>query len=143
MVIYRASKIINAPIKYAFDWATDFREDDDLIFGGKDRRVILLKTKTKSVYAQSKPKISVGVVALHPKDYSWHLDYYSQEDTETGEYKLSKVGKNKTRLDMVFNNKRKHGKELSKKEFENEAKFLWENYAEALEKDFNSGKKAN
>lgn len=143
MVIYRASKVINAPIKYVFDWATDFKEDDDRIFGGKERRAILLKTKTKSVYAQSKPKISVGVVALRPRDYSWHLDYYSEEDMESGEYKLSKVDKKKTRVDMVFNNKRKYGKGLSKKEFENEAKFLWDNYAAALEKDFKSGKKAS
>lgn len=143
MVTYRASKIINAPIKYVFDWATDFKENDDLIFGGKDRRVILLKTKTKSVYAQAKPKISVGIVVLCPKDYSWHLDYYSEEEIEAGEYKLSKVGKKSTRLDMVFNNKRKHGKGPTLKEFEKEANFLWDKYAAALEKDFNSGKEAN
>ncbi|HKW04747.1 MAG TPA: hypothetical protein VJN71_05555 [Nitrososphaerales archaeon] len=150
MVTYRASKLIIAPIKYVYDWATNFKEDDDLIFGGKARKIILLKTNTKSMYASyevgsdGKPKISVSEVALRPKDYTWHLDYYSEIDIETGEYKLSKVGKDKTRIDMVFKNKRKHsGKGPSSKQFEKEARFLWDKYAAALEKDFNSGKKAN
>jgi hypothetical protein len=147
--MYRASKIFNAPIKYVYDWATDYTEGDDLIWGGKHRRVILLKSKSKVVYASykdgtdGKPKLAVRIVKLNPSTFSWHLDYYGEEDTEMGEYKLVRLGKNKTRLDMVFHNKWKKGIGPSSENFERETNSVWEKYAESLERDFNSGKKAN
>jgi hypothetical protein len=146
--VYRGSKTFNAPIKYVYEWATDYTEGDNEIWGGKHRRVILLKTKRKAVYASykdgadGKPKLAVRVVTLDPKKYSWHLDYYGEEDTETGDYKLKSLGKDKTRLDMVFHNQWKTGTGPSQDSFEKETKFVWEKYAEVLEKDYSSGKKA-
>lgn len=149
MVTYRASKIFNAPVKYVFNWATDYTEEDNLIWGGKHRRVILLKSKSKAVYASykdgfdGKPKLAVRIVTLNPSKYSWHLDYYGEEDIETGEYKLVSLGKDKTRLDMVFHNEWKYGKGPSQEDFQKETNEVWEKYAEALESDYNSGKKSN
>ncbi|MHB1909148.1 MAG: hypothetical protein ACYCQJ_09820 [Nitrososphaerales archaeon] len=147
MVVYRASKIFNAPIKYVYEWATDFKESDNQFWGGKHRRVILLKSKSKSVYAyfndgaDGKPKLAVGAVTLDPSKYSWHLDYYSEEDSETVEYKLTSLGKNKTRLKMIFRNKWKKGKGPSAEDFEKGTNLVWEKYAAALENDYNSGRK--
>jgi hypothetical protein len=149
MVVYRASKIFNAPIKYVYEWTTDYTEGDNQIWGGKHRRVILLKSRTKTVYASykdgtdGKPKLAVRVVTLNPSNYSWHLDYYAEEDTETGEYKLTPLAKEKTRLDMVFHNKWKIGKGPSTENFEKETNLVWEKFADALEKDYNAGKKAS
>ena len=149
MVVYRASKVFNAPIKYVYQWATDFREDDNLIWGGEHSRIILFKAKTKVVYAyyqdgwDGKPKLAVGIVVLSLSTYSWHLDYYSEEDLETGEYKLVRLGKEKTRLNMRFDNKRKLGKGPSREDLQEGTNSLWEKYAEALEKDYSSGKKAS
>lgn len=149
MVIYRASKVFKAPIKYVYDWATDFTGEDYLIWGGKHPRIILFKTKTKVVYAyyqdgsDGKPKLAVGIVALSPSTCSWHLDYYSEEDSETGEYKLVSLGRAKTRLEMRFDNKWKQGKGPSVKDFEEGTNSLWGKYAERLEKDYSSGKKAS
>ncbi|MDH2900253.1 MAG: hypothetical protein PXY39_04720 [archaeon] len=149
MVVYRASKTFNAPIKYVYEWATDYTEGDNQIWGGKHRRVILLKSKSKVVYASykdgtdGKPKLAVRVVTLDPSKYSWHLDYYAEEDTETGDYKLTSLGKNKTRLNMIFRNKWKNGKGPSAEDFEKETNLVWEKYAEALENDYNSDKKEN
>ncbi len=92
--------------------------------------------------SDGKPKLAVRIVSLFPSKHSWHLDYYGEEDLETGDYKLSSLGKNKTRLDMVFHNKWKCGKGPSKEDFEQETNDVWEKYTEALERDFNSGKKA-
>ena len=148
MVSYGASKIINAPIKYVYDWATDFREDDNLFWGGRHPRIILSRSKTKCVYAQyeneskDKPKIAVTVVTMSPTKYSWHLDYYAEEDMETGEYRLSKIGKNRTKLTMSFKNFWKNGKGPSQKKFQDGTRELWEKYAAALESDYTSGKGA-
>jgi hypothetical protein len=148
MVSYRASKVMNAPIKYVYDWATDFREDDNSFWGGRHRRIILSKSKTRCVYAQyqggsgGKPKLAVTTVTMNPSKYSWHLDYYGEEDTETGEYRLSKLGNDRTKLTMSFKNFWKNGKGPSEKEFEDGTKELWDKYAAALETDYDSGKSA-
>lgn len=142
------SNVINAPIKYVYDWATDYTEEDNSIWGGKYPKIILLKTRTKTVYAyykegsDGKPKLGVRFVSLRPSIYSWHLDYYAEEDIETGEYKLVRLGKRKTRMDIVIKNKWKHGKGPSSNDFEKNANLVWEKYGAALEKDYNSGKKA-
>ena len=148
MAIYRVSRTINAPIRYVYDWATDFTERDNSIWGGKYPRMILHKTRQKAVYAyyskgaDGKPKLAVRIVSLHPSTYSWHLDYYGEEALETGEYKLTTLGKTKTQLKIVLKNKWKHGKGPSSRELQKHANFVWTKYTEALENDYRSGKSA-
>ncbi len=98
--------MINAPLRYVFNWCTDFREDDGDLTGSTSQRKILEKTKKRVVYASlytgidGNQKIGVNIVTLKAPT-SWHLEYFGEEDNEIGEYKLSSLGKNKT--------KRKHG----------------------------------
>ncbi|HYB04353.1 MAG TPA: hypothetical protein VED17_07820, partial [Nitrososphaerales archaeon] len=72
-------------------------------------------TKKRVIYASNKKgsdgsdKLAVRIVTLSPSTYSWHLDYAAEEDLEQGDYKLKKLGKDKTRLDMVFKNTWKNG----------------------------------
>jgi hypothetical protein len=40
---YRVSRVINAPLKFVYDWCTDFRENDNKIPGSRTR-IILQKT---------------------------------------------------------------------------------------------------
>jgi hypothetical protein len=149
LVTYRVSKVINAPIKYVYKWATDYSEGDNSIWGGKYPRVILFKSRAKCVYASykdgsdGKKKLAVRLVTLNPSEYSWHLDYYAEEDIETGEYHLTRLDDMKTRLNMVLRNKWKNGKGPSASDFATESKFIWEKYGDALEEDYASGKKAN
>lgn len=142
MVTYRHSRIFNAPIQFVYDWCTDYSPLDSKITGSKFERIILEKTKERVVYAgyktgrDGKPKLAVRVVTLHPKTYSWHLDYFAEEDLEVGDYKLKRVGKDKTRFDMVLKNKWKHGRSPSKEEFEAGTKKTWDKFASALERDY-------
>ena len=146
---YKVSKVINAPIKYVYDWATDYRSEDNLITGSSWPKMILFRSKKKAVYASykngsdGKPKLAVRFVTLDPSSFSWHLDYFAEEDIEDGEYKLTKLAKEKTRLDIVLHNKWKKGRGPSQKEFEEHGKLVWEKYAKALEKDYDSGKLAS
>jgi len=142
MAVYRQSVVFNAPIRFVYDWRTDYREDDPKITGADYRRIILEKTKKRVIYASEKTgsdgvsKLAVRIVTLFPSKYSWDLDYVGEEDVERGKYGLNKIGKEKTRLDMVFRNKWKNGIGSSRAEFEAETKTSWDAYAPALERDY-------
>jgi hypothetical protein len=149
MITYRLQKVIKAPIKYVYDWLTDFTDQDNSIWGGKYPRIILFKSKKKTVYASYKagadntPKLAVRIVTMVPSKYRWHLDYYAEEDIETADYKLSKTRNNWTRLSIQFKNSWKHGKGPSAQSLEKQTGFIWDKYSDALESDYRSGKKAN
>jgi hypothetical protein len=148
LITYRVSRTINAPLKYVYDWATDFTEQDNVFWGGKYPRIMLLKTRTKVVTvgykdgADGKKIFVVRVISLSPSNSAWHLDYYSEEDLESGEYKLKSLGKNKTQLHIVLKNTWKRGKSPSREEFERQAKVVWDGFIPALESDYDSGKPA-
>ncbi len=141
MDVLKISKTINAPLKFAYTWLTDFSEEDPKITGSKSQRTILEKSKKKAVYvinyegSDGKLKTVVNVVTLSPPD-AWHLDQFGIEDNETGDYKLVKLGKNKTRIDMVFKEKWKNiAKIPSIKEQARHTNEIWDKYVAALEKD--------
>jgi hypothetical protein len=48
MDVIRVSKTINAPLRYVYEWCTDFREDDPQITGSKSQRKVLEKTRKQT-----------------------------------------------------------------------------------------------
>ena len=147
MDVFRVSKIINAPLRPVYNWCTDFSEDDPQLTGSKSQRKILEKTKKRAIYVQiyegadGKQKVGVNIVALKPPT-SWHLDFFGEEDDETGEYRLRSLGKNKTKLDMLFKERWKNiAKIPSIEEQVKSTNEVWDKYVVALEKDYNSGKR--
>ncbi|MHB1867954.1 MAG: hypothetical protein ACYCPP_03315 [Nitrososphaerales archaeon] len=110
--------------------------------GSRFPRIILEKTRKRAVYAgfkqgkDGKPKLAVRVVTLHPSTYSWHLDYFGEENLEVGEYKLTRLGANKTKFEFTINSKWKGGKGPSKEKFEVHAKEAWDKYTRVLERDY-------
>ena len=146
MDVIRVSKTINAPYGYVYDWCTDFRGDDGKITGSKSQRIIVEKTKKRVIYVQiykggdGKQKVAANIVTLRPPN-SWHLDFFGEEDDETGEYVVKDLGKDKTRLDMVFKEKWKNiAKVPSIEEQTKQTNKVWDKYVKALEKDYNSEK---
>jgi len=138
----KVSKTINAPLEYVFKWCTDFSEDDPKITGSKSQRKILEKTKKRVIYAQlykaedGTQKVAIDIVTLKSPT-SWHLDYFGEEDNETGEYKLNRLGKSKTRLDMVFKEKWKNVKKIpTRRELVKDVNAVWDKYVSALEADY-------
>jgi hypothetical protein len=142
LVVYKHSAILKAPIKFVYDWCTDFQESDPQLWGENYRRIILEKSKKRVVYASYKPdgdgkqRLAVSLVLLFPTRYSWHLDYFAEEDLETGEYKLTRLEKELTRLDLVLKNTWKSGPSSTRESFESGTKSVWDQYRLALEKDY-------
>jgi hypothetical protein len=141
----RVSKVINTPLHYAYEWCTDFREDDSKLTGSSSQRRIVEKTKKRAVYvmiykgADGKEKVAVSYVTLKPP-HAWSLEQFGEEDYETGEYRLKSLGKNKTRIDMVF---KETWKDIAKiptiKEQTDGTNKSWDQFIAALEKDYKAG----
>ena len=75
------------------------------------------------------------MITLYPPK-AWHLDFVGDEDDETGDYVLSSLGRNKTRLDMTFTERYKVGGSPSKAQDVAHIHEIWEKFAAALEKDY-------
>ena len=131
-------------MKYVFNRCTDFREDDPSLTGSKSQRKILERTKKRVIYASlytgddGIPKIGVNIVVLK-SPISWHLDYFGDDDNEIGDYKLVGLGKNRTKLNMVFKEKWKTETVPTIEEQVESTDKVWDQYVSALEKDYNSG----
>jgi hypothetical protein len=142
MDVFRVSKTINAPIKFVYDWCTDYREDDSQLTGSTRKRIIFEKTKKRAVYAQlydgrnGKQTVAVDFVTLNPSKKSWHLEFFGEEDYETGDYKLTSLGKSKTKLAMVFREKWKIPNPPSIAEQIRHTDEVWDKYISALEADY-------
>jgi hypothetical protein len=139
--VVRVSKTINAPLRYVYDWCTDYRDDDPQIIDSKRQKKMLEKTKKRAIYveiydgADGKQKVAVNIVILKPPN-SWHLDFYGEEDYEEGEYKLKSLGRGKTRLDMIFKESWKIADPPSLDEQVEQASKIWDKYVTALENDY-------
>jgi hypothetical protein len=139
---YHVSEIINAPLRFVFDWCTDFREDDNQITGSKTQRKIMQKTKRRAIYISTYErdgrKVSgVNIVTLKPPK-AWYLEYVGEEEDEIGSYKLKRLGPGKTRLDMTFTEKYTISNAPTKEEDRNQTQQMWNRYVAALERDFSS-----
>lgn len=135
---------MNVPLKFAYEWLTDYSEDDPKITGSKSQRTILEKSRRETVYLTSykgdddRVFTVVNIVTLKPPS-SWHLDQYGIEDNETGDYKLVKLGKSKTRINMVFKETWKNIREIPTIEEQvRHTSEIWDKYVAALEHDYSS-----
>lgn len=104
----RFSKTVAAPLRYVYDWCTDFRTDDGKFSKSKPRYRVLKLAPDRVVrvrYSNSRAKqfaMAVEVIRLRPPN-SWHVDQIDEADIEAVDYKLSSLGPKKTRivLDIV------------------------------------------
>jgi hypothetical protein len=137
---YRVTKMINAPLRFVFNWCTDYREDDNGITGSKTKRTILEKTKRRAVYMVQYPegkqiKIGFNLVTLNAPR-SWHLNYFGEDDDEIADYALARLGPQRTRLDMVFTEKWKIREIPEKPAYIKHISEIWDKYVAALERDY-------
>ena len=142
--ITRVSKTIKAPIRYVYNWCTDYSETDPKLTGSSRKRVIIEKTSKHAVYVSlsdegdGESQISVYLVKLKPPN-AWHLDMYSPYRSETAEYKLKPLPKSKTQINIVFKNNWKNLEKIeSGMEQEKRLNGLWDKYVKALEEEYSN-----
>ena len=142
---YKLSQTFKAPLDFVYKWSTDFREDDNKIIGTKTKRTFLEKTKRRYVWAVNykegnKAKEGIRAVWFKPPN-AWHLDTCG-DGREVGDYKLTPKGKNRTRLDMIFDVTYDDPRDVeSKEEWETDGKEHWKLFAAALEREYKASQK--
>ena len=134
------SRVINAPISFVYGWCTDFREDDNRITGEKKRIAILERARNRFIMSvryksHGKAMHAARVVTLRPP-YSWHLDWIGDEDNETGDYRLTRLGNRKTKLNVTFRVRNNIPTAPGSREWEKHANSVWDKYVSALERDY-------
>ena len=139
---YRVKKIINAPLRFVYDWCTDYREDDNQITGSKTQFKILQKTNRRVIYLRTNERhgrtvVGVKMVTLRPPK-AWYLDQVGEDEDVIALYRLTRVGSEKTTLDMRFTEKYKINDAPTKEEDRNQTDQMWNKYVAALEKDYAS-----
>ena len=143
----RLSKIVDAPIRYVYDWCTDFRSDDAKLEGSKSsHRVIrvspqrLVRVKVASKGAKN-PAMNVEVVRLSPPN-AWHKDTIGEEDLDSMDYKLTALSPNKTRVTLVMVERWMVPKYPKKADWLRSANKYWDELVLAIEERYRSGRPA-
>jgi hypothetical protein len=103
----RVSKKIEAPLKYVYNWCTDYRTDDWALSWSVPRRKFrvlnlsprrLLRIRLTPTSTRN-PEVAVDLVRLAPPD-AWHTDRIDEQDRESVDYKLTALGSATTRIDL-------------------------------------------
>ena len=143
----RITKIVNAPIRYVYDWCTDFRSDDGKFSRSKARiRVVrvsprrLVRIRFANTGAED-PVVAVEIVRLSPPN-AWHKDTIDELDLDSIDYKLTALGPKKTRVSLVIVERWVVPKFPRKAEWVRSSSNYWDKLVLALEERYRSGQPA-
>jgi hypothetical protein len=143
----RLSLVIHAPSRYVYDWCTDYRSDDGRLSNGRasyrvirisPRRVVRIRVSRGS---GRDPRIAVELVGLHPP-HSWHLDQIDETDQQSLDYRVSSVGRARTRLQLLVTERWVTPVFPTREELRAQVARTWARLAAALEADYRAGRPA-
>jgi hypothetical protein len=140
----RFSKTVRAPVRYAYDWCTDFRNDDGKFSRSKPRFRVLrvgpdrvVRIRTPRVRART-PAIALELIRLNPPD-AWHVDQIDEADLETTDYKVSRITPKQTRVTLVITERWMVPRHPARSEYRRAVTRYWDGLVAALEKRYQSG----
>ena len=143
----RLSKIVDAPLRYVYDWCTDFRPDDRKFSRHKQRhRVVrvsprrLVRIKVVS-NGDENPTMAVELVRLSPPN-AWHKDTIGEEELDSIDYKLTALSPNRTRVSLVMVERWLIPKFPKKADWLRSSSGYWDELVLAIEERYRSGKPA-
>jgi len=143
----RVSKVVNAPLRYVYDWCTDYRVDDGRLQRGarvmpkfrvlriSPHRVVRVRIAPNGSHD---PDIAVDVVRLNPPA-DWHTDQIDETDRMALDYHLVRLGPRKTRLDLYVTERWVTRKYPTPKELRQQVSRTWDRFSAALERRYRSG----
>jgi hypothetical protein len=145
----RLSLVIHAPSRYVYDWCTDYRSDDGRfssrrfrvrfrVFRISPRRVLRIRVARGS---GREPAIAVDLVRLNPP-HSWHLDQIDETDRQSLDYRVSSVGRARTRLHLLVTERWVTPVFPTREELRAQVARTWALFAAALEADYRAGRPA-
>jgi hypothetical protein len=145
----RLAREIAAPLSYVYAWCTDYRSDDWRLSTRRPRprfRVIRLSPRRllrirSTPGAAPDPAVAVDLIRLNPPD-AWHTDQIDEDDRETVDYRLTSLGPERTRLDLLVTERWLIRDHPSRAETRRRVEGAWERYAPQIEDRFRRGRPA-
>jgi hypothetical protein len=145
----RVSLVIHAPSRYVYEWCTDYRSDDGrfssrrhgprfLVTKISPRRVLRIRVSKGS---GREPAIAVDLVRLNPP-HSWHLDQIDETDRQALDYRVSSVGRGRTRLQLLVTERWVTPDFPTPEALRAQVAKTWAHFAAALEADYRAGRPA-
>jgi hypothetical protein len=144
------SKVVNAPLRYVYDWCTDYRPDDwrlqrkgaikprFRVIRVSPRRVIRIRVASRG---SPDPDIAVDVVRLDPPA-DWHTDQIDERDRMALDYHLVRLGPRKTRLELFVTERWVTRDFPTPSELRRQVSATWDRLSAALEERYRSGASA-
>jgi len=143
----RISKVVEAPLKFVYQWCTDFRDDDGKLSTSKPRFKTLrpapdrvLRIRLSNAKAGT-PDIAVDLVRLMPPN-AWHVDQIDETDLAAVDYRLSPHGPNKTRVTLDITERWMTPRHPDRREYLESTGHYWDRLVAAIEKRYRSGQPA-
>jgi hypothetical protein len=145
----RVSLVIRAPSRYVYDWCTDYRSDDARLSSRRPRpsfRVIRISPRRVLRIRVARgsdrdPRIAVDLVRLDPPR-SWHLDQIDEVDRESVDYRVSTVGRARTRLHLLVTEHWVTPEFPTRGALRAQVTKTWARFVAALEADYRAGRPA-
>lgn len=139
---YEVRATFRAPLKFVYDWCTDYTPKDAKLEGEDYERRILRQTSREVVYEDlaETPEgwlWSRHVVRLHPPNW-WHSDSFGSHRIYSLDYRLSELPGNRTQLTLTARRRPAGvgGPNPSKSTWERSVGKSWRTFGRFLEKDF-------
>jgi len=145
----RVSRVIRAPLRYVYDWCTDYRDDDGRFSKARSpptyrvtqvspRRVVRIRIAGGP---GRDPAMAVDLVRLNPP-YSWHLDQIDETDQQSLDYRLTSLGRKRTRLQLLVTERWVTPDFPTREELRTQVAGTWGRLGAAIEADFRAGRPA-
>ena len=138
---FEVTKLIRAPLKFVFEWCTDFREDDSEILMGSNNKIQIVEKNESQVIrlVESATKFGViknrQVITLNPPN-KWHVERVGDESNMSGDYELTESNSH-TNLKMKFRTEYNMPEFVQTTEKRRERfGMMWDNIIKALENDY-------
>lgn len=148
MTVYEFRSQFQAPVRFVFDWCTDYTPEDPVLEKDNYTRRILSRTSRKVVYEDLSDSPdgwmwSRQQVSLHPPN-RWHAEAMGNHRTWSIDYELVERARGVT--EMLFRGERRATfpgeKNPPKARLEGELRQSWKNFAKALERDYRAHQKS-
>jgi len=143
----RVSKVVNAPLRYVYDWCTDYRADDwrlrrkgaikptFRVLRVSPHRVIRIRLNSNG---SEDPDIAIDLVRLDPPS-DWHTDQIDEADRMAIDYHLDMLGPRKTRLEMLVTERWVTRDFPTRTELRKRVSDTWGRFSKAIEQSYRSG----
>jgi hypothetical protein len=147
--VVRVSLVIQAPSRYVYEWCTDYRSDDGRLSSARirpsfrvirisPRRVVRIRVSRGS---SRDPALTVERIRLNPPR-SWHQDQLDETDQQSVDYRVSPVGRAKTRLQLLSTERWLTPDFPTREALRAQIAGTWARLAAAIEADYREGRPA-